>query len=255
MSGSRYVGLYPRAWRARYGDELLDTIERDRLGLRARLDLVRGAIDAHLHPAVPSRLPVVAAVTASAFAVAHALALAVESVPTEWPGYLEDALPLIAVSVAAILPALLGLWLKLGDADGALGRIGVILSVVGHAAWLVTLAAAAARLAYGPLTAAAAGFAMTGTAMLGVALVGRARFLLGGLLAAAGLAGLAPPTWGWAAFAAAWTAVALVLVLQHPDRPIVGARRIFGTNGRRSLTFWTGCGCSLTWSTTCQSCC
>lgn len=221
MSGSRYVGLYPRSWRDRYGDELEEILERERLGLRTRVDLLRGAIDAHLHPVVPSRLPVLAAVTASALAVAHALALAVQPVATEWPGYLEDALPLIAGGVAAMIPVLLGLWLKLGDADGRLGRLGVIVAVLGHLAWLGALAAAATRLDYGPLTAVAATLAATGSAVLGIALVGRKHVALGVLLAAAGLAGVAPPAWGWSAFAAAWTGIAMVLVLEHPDRSTV----------------------------------
>jgi hypothetical protein len=221
LSGSRYIGLYPRAWRERYGDELADLLERERLGFRMRLDLVRGAVDAHLHPVAPSRLPALAAVTASALAVAHALALASQPASTDWPGYLEDALPLIIGSVAAMIPALLGLWLKLGDADGAFGRLGVILAVMGHGAWLVALAAAAARLEYGPLTAAASTLAMTGTAVLGIALVGRGRVVLGFLLAAAGLAGVVPPAWGWPAFAVAWTGIAVALVLEQPERPVV----------------------------------
>ena len=219
MSGSRYVGLYPRAWRERYGDELLDVLEQERLGLRTRLDLVRGAFDARLHPFTPSRIPVLAAVTASALAVAHAIALAAQPVATEWPGYQEEALPLIIGAVAASIPALVGVWLKLGDADGALGRFGVILAVAGHGIWLLALLAAATRLAYGPITAVAATVAMTGTAMLGVALAGRGRPLLGLLVAAVALAGVAP-AWGWPAFAAAWTAVAVVVVLDHPDRTI-----------------------------------
>jgi len=209
---ARYVRLYPRAWRDHYGDELEAVLEQDGLRLRTRLDLVRGAVDAHLHPGTPSPWPVVAALTASAFAVAHAWVLAAQPVPTDWPGYLEEALPLIIASVAALIPGVLGLWLKLGDADGALGRIGVILSVVGYLAWLVALLAAATRLAYGPLTAAAATVAMVGTAALGVALVGRSRLVLGALLAVASLAGLAPPALGWPAFAASWTAVAVVLL-------------------------------------------
>jgi hypothetical protein len=219
MSGSRYVGLYPRAWRDRYGDELQEVLERERLGIRTRLDLVRGALDAHLHPVAPSRLPVLAAVTASALAVSHAIALAAQPVATDWPGYQEESLPLIIGSVAASIPALIGLWLKLGDADGAFGRLGVILAVLGHVVWLVALAAAVTRLAYGPLTAAAATVAMAGTAVLGVALAGRARPVLGVLLAAVALAGVAPPAWGWAAYAAAWTAVAIVVVLDQPEAP------------------------------------
>lgn len=227
MTASRYLGLYPRAWRERYGDELEALLEEERLGLRTRLDLLRGALDAHLHPAAPSRVPVLAAVTASALAVAHAIALATQPVATDWPGYLDDALPLIAGCVAASIPALVGLWLRVGDADGAFGRIGVLLAVVGHGAWLVALLGALLRLAYGPLTAAAATFAMSGMALLGIALVGRGRVVLGVLLAAAGLAGVAPPAWGWSVFAAAWTAVALTMVLEPPQRAtIVGGTAV-----------------------------
>ena len=74
MTPGRFVAFYPRAWRERYGDELEDVLERDPPGARARIDLVRGAVDAHLHPAARSPLPVIAAVTASALATAHAIA-------------------------------------------------------------------------------------------------------------------------------------------------------------------------------------
>lgn len=216
--GARYVGLYPRAWRERYGDELEALLEANHLGLRSRVDLVRGALDAHLHPPAPSPLPVVAALTASALATAHAVVLAAQPVATDWPGYLEDALPLIIGAVAALMPAVVGLWLKLGDADGLLGRLGLSLALVGHLAWFVALLAAAGHVAYGPLTAAAATVAMAGTAALGVALAGQARFRLGVLVAVAALAGVVPPAFGWPLFAAAWTAVALVLVIEFGGR-------------------------------------
>lgn len=219
---NHYVALYPRAWRDRYGDELQAILDAERPGLRARLDLLRGAIDAHLHPATPSPLPVAAALTASALAAAHALALAVQPVPTDWPGYFEDALPLSIGSVVALLPTLIALWLKLGDGDGALGRLGILLAIVGHGAWLVALIAALARVEYGPLTAAAGTLAMAGTAMLGVALVGRARIAFGVLLTGAALAGIAPPSLGWPAFAAAWTGVAAALVLDFVRRSEAG---------------------------------
>lgn len=223
---NRYVALYPRAWRVRYGDELDAVLEQGRLGLRDRLDLVRGAIDAHLHPAVPSRLPVAAAVAGSGLSAAHALALAVQPVPTDWPGYLDEALPLITGGVAVLLPVLVGMWLKLGDSDGLFGRLGIVLAVAGHVAWLAALVAAMVRLTYGPVTAAAATVALAGTALLGVALAGRGRPLLGGLLAAAGLAGLAPPSLGWPGFAAAWTGVAVLLLidLARGPGPTGGAR-------------------------------
>jgi hypothetical protein len=222
VTENRFVALYPRPWRDRYGDELQEVLEQDGSGFRTRLDLIRGAIDAHLHPAARSPIPVVAALSASAFAAAHAIGLASQPVPTEWPGYLEDALPLIIASVAFLIPALIGLWLRLGDADGALGRVGVLLAVVGHAAWLVALLAAAARFGYGPLTAAAASTAMVGTAALGVALVGRSEVVLGLVVATAALAGVAPPALGWPLFAAAWTLVAAILVVDFARGPEPG---------------------------------
>jgi len=228
-TAARYVGLYPRSWRDRYGDELEAVLDQDGLGLRSRLDLVRGAVDAHLHPAVPSPVPVIAALSASAFAVAHALAIAAQPVPTDWPGYLEEALPLVIASVLALIPAVIGLWLKLGDRDGSMGRLGLILATVGYGAWLLALIAAAARLTYGPLTAAAATIAMVGTAALGVALVGRSRVILGALVAAAALAGLAPPALGWSAFGVAWTGVAVIVVadfVKASERP--GGTRLAG---------------------------
>ena len=43
--------LYPRAWRERYGEELAAQLEAERpLRLGVVADLVRGALDAHLHP-------------------------------------------------------------------------------------------------------------------------------------------------------------------------------------------------------------
>jgi hypothetical protein len=226
VSATRIVALYPRAWRARYGDELEALLEAGSIGLRDWIDLLRGALDAHLHPARPSRLPVVAALTASALVTAHAIVLAAQPVPLDWPGYLEEALPLVILAVVALLPAIVGLWLKLGDADGALGRLGILVAVGGHLAWLVALLAAAMRVDYGPLTAIAATVAMAGTAALGIALAGRARLPLGVLLSGAALAGVAPPALGWPLFAVAWTAVAATLVVQFargdaPRGPLV----------------------------------
>ena len=47
---SRLVHLYPRTWRDRYEAELLDLLEQRPMSLRDAIDLVRGALDAHLHP-------------------------------------------------------------------------------------------------------------------------------------------------------------------------------------------------------------
>jgi hypothetical protein len=56
------VGLYPQAWRTRYGAEVLDLINGSGLSLSGGWDLLRGALDAHLHPnrTVPAATDLVA---------------------------------------------------------------------------------------------------------------------------------------------------------------------------------------------------
>lgn len=51
---SRLVALYPAPWRARYEEEFLALLaERPPQSVAERADIVRGAIDARLHPQVP----------------------------------------------------------------------------------------------------------------------------------------------------------------------------------------------------------
>lgn len=47
--------LYPRRWRERYGEELEEILARERHTPRLVLDVLAGALDAWLHPLVPSR--------------------------------------------------------------------------------------------------------------------------------------------------------------------------------------------------------
>ena len=43
------VSLYPREWRRRYGDELVDLLTTRSLTVATVIDALRGAADAHLH--------------------------------------------------------------------------------------------------------------------------------------------------------------------------------------------------------------
>jgi hypothetical protein len=52
MAGITLLRLYPAAWRERYGDEFTDLIAARPPSLRDRFDILRGAIDARLHPQV-----------------------------------------------------------------------------------------------------------------------------------------------------------------------------------------------------------
>lgn len=79
--------LYPSAWRERYGEELLALIEtQGPLGLGAWLDLLQGAVVAHLHPLAADR-----DATRSSMMSARS---AIELRLTRW-------VPLVAVSIAA----------------------------------------------------------------------------------------------------------------------------------------------------------
>lgn len=44
------LSLYPRAWRQRYGVEIAELLREEPLSLRLLIDLIRGALDARLHP-------------------------------------------------------------------------------------------------------------------------------------------------------------------------------------------------------------
>lgn len=48
MSG--LLRLYPRRWRERYGEEFEELLAQRPPSVRHRLDIARGALDAHLHP-------------------------------------------------------------------------------------------------------------------------------------------------------------------------------------------------------------
>jgi hypothetical protein len=50
---SRLVALYPRTWRDRYEDEFLALLSERPPNPVDRLDIIRGAVDARLHPQVP----------------------------------------------------------------------------------------------------------------------------------------------------------------------------------------------------------
>jgi hypothetical protein len=72
----RLVGLYPAAWRARYGDELLELISERPPVARDVIDIVRGAIDAHLSPQLagpPTRRAAISQRLAGVAAVAGGL--------------------------------------------------------------------------------------------------------------------------------------------------------------------------------------
>ena len=117
MNPKRFVRLYPRAWRERYGDELAALVESAPTTWRLRIDLVRGAAREWLHEiAHPRRLTpgrrlavrhtALVLITAGlAIGVVGIAAVAAPSVDFEsmgWPGYL----PIFGLYIAMICRAL-----------------------------------------------------------------------------------------------------------------------------------------------------
>jgi hypothetical protein len=102
---SRIVRLYPAAWRERYEPEFAELLTTRPPGLLDRLDIVRGALDAHLHPQVLDRREIQSPSPASEDNVRLARRLGVGAVG-------GAALWIIAWMVAALGPVRY-------DADGA----------------------------------------------------------------------------------------------------------------------------------------
>ena len=217
LSGPALLRLYPRGWRDRHGDEMLALLEDRPPSLADRVDLVRGTLDARLHPPDPSRLPAAAGITGgAAWTVAGGFVLAQPLAP-DWPGYMFDMLALAIAGVACLLIAIVGSWLRLGDARDGADRIAVQVAVAGYLAWIVALAAAALGVDYGATTAVAATAAAAGTALVGLVLARSGDAGRGGLLAAAASSLLIPSAWSFLAFGLVWSAIGLLAIPPRVD--------------------------------------
>lgn len=107
---SRLVRLYPRAWRDRYGDEFLSLITDRPPALVDRIDIVRGALDAHLHPQLPGsepvpqplthRIPGLIALTAGLLWTANLAYLALRAdLASDWGSVIGIAFVLMLISL------------------------------------------------------------------------------------------------------------------------------------------------------------
>ncbi len=223
--GAGLLRLYPRRWRDRYGPEMIELLRARPPGLRARLDLVRGAADAHLHPPGPSAVPGLAAIAGGLTWSLVALGVLAQPVPPDWPGYLAENLLPAALAAALLLAGVVGAWLRVGDAAGKLGVIAIDVAVAGHAAWVLALLGALAGFDYGPATAIAQTAAAAGTVLIGVVLLRCGDASPGALLVVAGCGLVMPSAWGWLATGLAWIAVGALELRERSrrssSRPIV----------------------------------
>jgi hypothetical protein len=148
---SRLVDLYPRAWRERYGAELADLLEQRPPSLLDRVDLVRGAVDARIHPQLvapaspePVDDGVINARRAGWFTLAGAatwlggVVVAVNGplVHDEWGTYRDGGggLPLIILAMALLAVGIAATAERLPSGD-RLGRAGAWLAGGGGLLW------------------------------------------------------------------------------------------------------------------------
>ena len=225
IGAQRLLALYPRAWRARYGEEMAALLaDRPPTGPDA-IDLVRGALDAHLHPPDPSRLPGLAAVTAGAAWAVVAMAALFEPVAPDWPGLLEWTLPVALIGGAAGLAALRGLVLGVGPGPRPAARAATGLGVLGVLVLLGALTLAVLGGPYGALTGATLALGGIGCIAVGAVCIGREAPIPGDLLVIAGAGWLLPAPVAWLAAAIAWTALGIWMVADRARRqPLDGPR-------------------------------
>ena len=116
------IGLYPKAWRERYGEEMETILEERASGPFELIDLLLGALDAHLHlrglddhsehrkgVTMSLRTAGIAAIIGGAFWGLTWLLIAVNEIFGNGDGDVPLAFLTILISSAAILVALAGL--------------------------------------------------------------------------------------------------------------------------------------------------
>lgn len=215
---TRLLLLYPRWWRARYGDEVAAVLEAVPRRQGERADLLRGALDAWLHPPTPSWIPAVAALVGGGLWTVVAAGIIAQPVPPDWPGYLVEVLGLATISVACLLVALVGLAIRGFDAAGRAMGVLIWVAVAAYGCWVIALVLAMTGVADGPTLAAAQSVAMVATVAIGLTLIRVGDGGIGSLVVLAGVTMLIPWAGMWLAFGTEWTAIGIVLVIERPRR-------------------------------------
>jgi hypothetical protein len=207
---ARWLRLYPRDWRERYGDELLEVLEARPIDWRVRLDLVRGALDAHLNPLSPPDIGFAMPLVAGIAWICAGAATLLEPVPPDWPGYLAWTLPLGLVGALATLRSVTTIGRRSGLRAPAVAASVTLFALLGHGIWVVALAIAIVGGPYGAVTAAAQSIAAVGTILVGLTRwrvddhpLAEAVLIAGGMM-------LVPTPTAWIVAGGAWLATALL---------------------------------------------
>lgn len=204
--------VYPRWWRRRYGDEMRALLEVAPRRRGDRRDLVRGALDAWLHPPEPSSVPAFAALLGGGFWTMIAARVASQPVPPAWPGYLIEVVPLAVVAAVFLLVAVVGIALRAADAHGRWTALAIAAALIGYVAWMVAMAWTLGGSADPGMLWTSHMVAMIATVAIGL-LVRSSDERLGSLVIVAAGAMLLPWAGAWLIFGTCWTAIGLVILV------------------------------------------
>jgi hypothetical protein len=179
-----------------------------------RRDLVRGALDAWIHPPEPSHLPALAALLGGGIWTMIAARVVSQPVHPDWPGYLIDVVPLALVAAVFLLVAVVGIALRAADAHARLTGLAIVAAIVGYGAWIAAMA--------GTITGAGDPVALWATQMVAMVITAGIGLLvrpsderLGSLVMLAAGAMLLPWSGAWLVFGTCWTAIGLVILVSR----------------------------------------
>jgi hypothetical protein len=138
----RLVSLYPEAWRDRYGEEMCALLDQTPPSITATLNLLRGALTAHLRPLASS-----APAARARGTIVHVLGCFIIfcffgsafAKTTENYGYTERIHPLLGISHSVIVIAAIGAACALALAAAPLALASVALARREHESALVKL--------------------------------------------------------------------------------------------------------------------
>ena len=219
-AGRAWLRIYPRAWRERYEDELHEVLGLRRLTIRSRVDLARGALDAHVHPLTQPAPPTVASLIAGMAWIVAGLASSLQPLMPDWPGFLLETIPLGVVGAVASARTVAQTARRSGLAAPHGTTAALVVALVGHALWVVALVAAAVGGPYGAITGATGALAAIGIVLVGAVRARAEDHPAAELLLIVGAAMLIPSPAAWILAGGGWVALAVAGL-----RPVVPLRR------------------------------
>jgi hypothetical protein len=220
VPGRWALRLYPRAWRDRYADELTAVLESGPVGRWTQIDLLRGALDAHVHPLFPPPAPVLPALIAGVAWVVTGLASSLQPLLPDWPGFLLETLPVAVVGAVAAMRAVIQSARRSGLESPRGTTVAITAASLGHGLWVAALVSAALGGPYGAITGATGAMAAIGTVLVGVLRSRADDHPTAECLLIVGAAMLIPLPMAWVVAGGAWIGLAAASL-----RPALPLRR------------------------------